>query len=159
MPFQKIDKRETSLTAVYGTLIATQFRASPTIAELDVIAAEQRKLVAERGHVSQLIVIYTSAISKVSDEVKQRGIEMERNLGDKHLGAATIVVGKGLTATIVRSILAGYDLLSQSVISRKTFSKVGDGVLWLRDLPKQPVDVKTLTPAEVISFFELPADA
>lgn len=159
MPFQVILDRPSITIATSGSFVVVRFGAT-TVADLDQMLKVQLDVVKRHGHLTTLSVVpITGEATKVSDEVKQKSVEITRAIGKQQLGSATVILGTGIGATILRTFMTGFNLLAKNPFPQKTFSDVREAHAWLSALPNQDDDVKKAKADEVLATFKLGSTA
>lgn len=145
--------------AVSDSLLAVRFGAT-TVADLDDLMRAQQEVVKKHGHVTMISLVPTGdTTSKVTDEVKAKSVELTKAVGKNQIGSATVILGKGLGATVIRTFMTGFNLLAKNPFPTKTFSDVGEALVWLSALPNQSADVKKASATEILGLLKLAAAA
>ncbi len=151
-----LDKRETIHVAHAGSLVLTRYhQTSP--ADLDRLLRLQLQ-VAKRhdGQMSMLsFVALKGTEGRISDELRKKSVEIIGQLSAVCRGSATVVIGVGLSATMVRLFLTGFYLLSNPPFPQSAFSTVAEGLSWVQRLPGQKPELGSLTAAAIIKHFGL----
>lgn len=153
-----VDRPSMSI-AVSHSLVVTRF-GETTVKDLDELLQVQQRVVKEFGVVSSLALVpTTNGATKIGDGIKEKSAELIRSLGKAQLGSATVLLGKGLSSTIIRSFMTGFILFSKSPCPQKVFSDGPEALAWLGGLPGQRPEVSRLTLGEVMSAFPVMGSA
>lgn len=159
MPFQIVVDRPSITLATSGSFVVVRFGAT-TVADLDVMLKAQLDVVKRYGHLTTLsLVPIGPETSRVSDEVKQKSVEITRAIGKQQVGSATVILGTGIGATILRTFMTGFNLLAKNPFPQKTFSDPHEAHAWLSALPNQDDDVKKARVDDVLATFKLSVKA
>lgn len=126
-----------------GPLLVTLYRGSTSLEVLGDLDRLESELVKTYPRISTLTVLQTTdGMLKVDEAIRARGAELSRKFDRNMVGAAIVVLSRGLAAVVTRTFLSGYFLASRAEAPTRTFSSVGDGLQWLRSLPGQDADLK-----------------
>lgn len=159
MPFQIALDRPSMTVALFDSLIAVRF-GQTTIADLDDLVRLQGDVVKRHGHFSMLgLVEIGNTAVKVSDEVKAKSLEMTKVHGKHSRGSATVIMGTGLGAAVIRTFMTGFNLMSKSPFPTKTFSNPTEGLTWLSSTPNQSDDVKKVSADDAVRVLKMSAQA
>jgi hypothetical protein len=159
MPFHLSLDRPSLTLASSGSFFVARFGAT-TVADLDDMLKAQLEVIKRHGHLTTLsLVPISTETTKVSDEVKQKSVQVTRALGKQQRGSATVVLGTGLGATIIRTFMTGFNLLAKNPFPQKTFSDPHEAHAWLSALPQQDDDVKKANVVELLRVLNLASKA
>lgn len=159
MPFSPLVRHPNLVLARSGGLLVSKFGTVTDVATLEALAAAQRDVVKAVGHVTSVAIVTSAdSMGKVSDEVKQKSVEMVRAIGKDLTATATVILGKGMGATIIRTFMTGFNLLVKSPSPQKSFSSVDDALVWLATLPRAQEDLKGVDSASLLRHFELDSE-
>lgn len=126
-----------------GPLLVTLYRGATSLevlADLDRIESE---LVKTYPRISTLSLLQTTeGMLKVDEALRERGAELSRKYDPHMVGAAIVVLSRGLAAVMTRTFLSGYFLVTRPEAPTRTFSSAAEALDWLRSLPGQDPDVK-----------------
>ncbi len=121
------------------------------MADLDLLFAHQRALVKLYGHVSGLSLISSDGVGGISEDIKRHSVEVTK--ANNCLGVATVVIGDGLKAGLLRACLTGLSLLPTTRYPIRVSSSIDDGIAWLKERPGQLLSVRRLSSAAVLKHF------
>ncbi len=155
MPFVDLINRPDFRLARNGSLLVAFFNGATTVADLDALGKHQQALAKELGHLSMISLVPSGGAAKVSDEVKAKSVEIVRAVGPQMVASATVLLGKGLGATVIRAFMTGFNLLSKSPAPQKTFADAAEALAWLKAAPKQTKDVQALELRDLEHHFKL----
>jgi hypothetical protein len=128
----------------------------PYVAEQ--VNAAQRETVKREGHLTMISLLPVSdTMGQISEEAKKKSLVQIQSLGKDLVAQATVVLGKGIGSTIIRTYMSGLTLLAKSPAPHKTFALVDDSLNWLTTVPRAGFDIKGVTAAELLRYFELEA--
>lgn len=145
--FVDLCRRPNMRIAKSGSLCILQYLGPSSLADADADFKHQQAVAAEHGHLSNLVLFDAKAVGKPDDAVKKRVSDQVRSLGPKLKGTALVVMGDGISTTIIRTMLVAVSLIAKS--PQKVFSDVGAALEYLKALPGQSADVKALAVDEV----------
>lgn len=127
---------------------------------LEHMLTQQRELAKVHGMISMLSVITIGKLTqKISDEIRQKSVEVTRAIDDVCRGSATVILGSGLGATILRVFMTGFNLIAKTKFPVKVFANVNEALLWLQERPGQSPEVKQLTAKAIHQHLGLPPSA
>jgi hypothetical protein len=128
-----------------GPLLVMVFDSEPHLEMLDVLDKAQAEHIARHTKMAGLTVIAMDRLESPGPEFRTRS----KALSDKHFGAiensAMVILTRGLAAVMVRTFLAGYQLLVHYDHPQKTFRELAPAIEWLQGLEGQLPAVKGFT--------------
>jgi hypothetical protein len=158
MPFIDLIKRPDFHLARQGSLLVALWNGAGSTKDLDLLSQHEHAIAKELGIVTMMsLVPATGTQQKVSDEVRAKSVEVVKLIGKKMAGSATVILGKGLGATMIRTFMTGFNLVSKAPSPQKSFAEVDDALVWLKSLPNQHADLKSVTTAAIVSHFAIDA--
>lgn len=118
--------------AVWRNVVIVVFAATPVAA----VAERMKGVVADvaREHpqgVGMLHVVDARSGPPPDQDARAQYVEMIRTHDDRFIAAAIVATGSGFVPSMVRSVTAGFALLTRPSFPMKTFSTVPDGASWL----------------------------
>lgn len=126
-----------------GPLLISLYRKATSLEVLDELDRIESEHVKKYPRISTLSLLLTSeGMLKVDEALRERGAEMSRKYDPHMVGAAIVVLSKGLSAVMTRTFLSGYFLVTRPEAPTRTFSTAAEAIDWLRTLPGQDADVK-----------------
>lgn len=153
---ESLAQRPNLQLAQAGSIVIGKFGASTSIEDLEVLGQHQLAVAGRSGPITMIsLVPVDGSVGRISDDVRQKSVEIMTKLGKSCIGSATVVLGSGLGATVVRMFLTGFSLVSRTPYPQKAFSSVRDALVWAQQLPEQNVAAKQLTSDAVVKHFGL----
>ena len=127
-----------------GPLMLSLYKGPVGIPTLDELDRLQAALLQQYPRISTIAVIDQHAsLFKVDEAVRTRSVELGKKYDGKVIGSAIVIATRGLGAVMARTFLTGFFLLSRAETPMKTYSKIDEGLAWLRALPGQDLVIKT----------------
>ncbi len=151
MAIQDLVTRPNTRISRQGSVLITDMTGPSSVAELDADFIHQQNIAKQFGHFSSIAILHTDTMGGPNQDVKARAAEQAKLVADKLVGTAIVVVGGGMAATLMRTVLVGYFLLTKAGNKQKAFSTIEEAVTWLKGLPGQDDDVKKQLDAKEIS--------
>lgn len=148
-------KRSNTRIAKSGSLYVVHYHGPVTVAEAEADFKHQLAVVQQHGHVSVMVMFDAKTMGKPDDEVKRVVAEQIRSLGPKLKGTAVVLRGDGLAVTILRTMLVAFGLLSRA--QQRICSDEAAALEYLRGLPGQSADVRSVAPGDIVTHFGLEA--
>ena len=116
--------------ATCGNVFISVLRRPPTLANINLLRAQTRKLDdVLHGKYGSLSILEPSSVGTVASEVREASATFAREF--TMLGAAIVVEGSGIMPTAGRTLIAGIYLLTKKTYPHKIFARAGDGATWL----------------------------
>jgi hypothetical protein len=149
--------RPANRIARLGSLLLNDLRGPVSVPELEADFVHQQNAAKDHGTFSSLVVLHTATMGSPKTDVKDKAAEQARQMGDKVIATAIVLHGEGIAATVMRTVLIGYFLMTKAGNKQKAFSTIDEAVEWLKNVPGQHADVKKIDVAEVKKYFALDA--
>lgn len=126
-----------------GSLLITLYRGATSMKVLEELDRLETELVKTYPRISTLSLLRTTeGMLKVDEALREKGAELNRKYDPHMIGAAIVVLSKGLSAVMTRTFLSGYFLVTRPEAPTRTFSTPAEAIDWLRTLPGQDAEVK-----------------
>ncbi|MFT3709779.1 MAG: hypothetical protein QM817_19290 [Archangium sp.] len=152
---KELGNRPASRIARCGSILLNDIRGATTVADMDADFVHQQNIVKDHGHFSSLVVLHTATMGSPQNDVKERAAEQARQMGDKNIATAIVLHGTGIAATVMRTVLVGYFLMTKAGNKQKAFGTIEEAVEWLKSLPGQDAEAKKFDAAEAKKWFNL----
>jgi hypothetical protein len=137
-----------------GPLLVMVFDGEPGPDLLDLIEAEQRKHLERNAKMVGITVIAMEKLEAPSAEFRARAARLREVTTGRIHSSAMVVLTRGLVSVIVRTFLAGYQLLVQREHPEGNFKDIPSAVAWLQNVQGQLPEVKQLQGlAEAVEAF------
>jgi hypothetical protein len=127
-----------------GPLLVMVFDSEPGPELLEWLEAEQKKHLGRNAKMVGLTVIAMEKLAAPSPEFRARAAKMREVTTGRINSSAMVVLTRGLVSVIVRTFLAGYQLLVKREHPEGNFKDVASAVAWLQGLEGQLPEVKQL---------------
>ena len=125
-----------------GPLLVAVFVGVARVAHLDRLKALADALIAEHGKLGLLLVaLETRGGLRITTDVRQRAVEITRELDRSMVGSAFVLRFGGLSGVIARTFLSWLNRLAGNRAPQRTCASVSEGLAWLQALPGHPVVV------------------
>ncbi len=119
-----------------GPLFVSFWLPATSEVDYDVVETLAKSYLARHETFYALNII--SEVDKRRDLAKRRGMELMQAYGNKLRGCATVIASKGLSASIARSFVTAFGLMTASIAPMRAFSSPSDAVTWLNKLKPTP---------------------
>lgn len=133
-PVQIRSTDEGHALGVWKDIVIVVFTATPaatTAAKMSALTDEMAKV--HPGGFGMLHVVDTRSGVPPDQAARTQYVEMIRRHDDVFTAAAIVATGSGFVASMVRSVTAGFALMTRPKFPMKTFSSVADGATWLAE--------------------------
>ena len=121
--------------AAHDRLIVIIWGRDPQRQDLEGLTLKQREHVAAHGHCVTLTVIRAKLSVRVSDGTREASADNFREFSGLNKGAAVVVEGGGLWASLIRSVMTGIQMLSFAVLPQKMFDSIEEAAHWVACRP------------------------
>lgn len=123
--------RRDTVTARLDNMLLTCSCGTPTVASLDR-AHQNLRLLKERNPEGILLLKVHEPGTKIPGaDVRQKIVEMTRDLGDGLLAIATVFEGDGLWISSIRMVTRTVDMVVGGSYDHAIFANVEEGLAWL----------------------------
>lgn len=127
-----------------GSLLIQHYTGLVDVHETKQHLKLQQDVIDACGHVSVMCIMHSDVAGKPNQEIKDETARNTAAQGERLTCTALVIVGSGLTATILRMAVVAYTMLSRAGVRQKIFSNVVEAAAWMRDFPGQDPSLKSL---------------
>ncbi len=133
-------------TAVWGDLQLNVYTGTPTVADLDRLAAAQNELRASRSAGRIGIFSFCETEFEIPGaEVRRHGAKLQREMSGLVTASAVVVDGAGFWASAAISVINTIAILARSSSPARVFGEIQDAAAWMARV--MPLDARALVEA------------
>lgn len=130
--------------ACAGGVFLSFFYGPPTVERLDFLFEHEKRLVADAPRFSSISVVDPRVGREMPSDARHRARDITQYFNERMVASCTVVQGSGFFPAMVRSVLAGIQLLSSRKVSWHVASSPEEAVQFVKgvhDSGKLAIDV------------------
>jgi hypothetical protein len=127
-----------------GHVFASCFYGPPTVERLNFLFEHEKRWVSSLPKFSSIAVVDPRIGKEMNGEARKRAAEIAGHFKDKMAASITVVPGTGFFPAMVRSVMAGIQLMSDRKIKWHIANDTADALRFVEDVHTQqklPLDI------------------